>query len=227
MKPKILIIDDDIITLKVLKNYLEDDFDILTENAGHRFIENMDMYESVDMLLIDTEMPVVNGKQAFEKILDNPQMRNVKTAFMSSIPNPKVVDELVEMGAAGCIVKTSPKEQLIAQIKDILKNDDEIADNKSIIVMYGDVGELANMKAILSEAGYDVKAVRYAYDAVKYMNTHKVDLIVIGSDLSGARPQELYAAMSESMYKYNVQSMIIDKACFSKELLDRVSTALG
>ena len=55
MKKRILIVDDDIMTLKLLKKNLEETYDVVTENAGYRFVEKMETYEA-DLILLDIEM---------------------------------------------------------------------------------------------------------------------------------------------------------------------------
>ena len=118
MKKRILIVDDDIMTLKILKKYLEETYDVVTENAGYRFIEKMGSYEA-DMILLDIEMPVVNGLQAFEEIVRNPDLKDVPVVFLSGVSNPNLVRELMGKGAAGYLVKTIPKGELLARIEKI------------------------------------------------------------------------------------------------------------
>ena len=42
MKKKILIIDNDVVTLKVLKKYLRDDYDVTIEGSAYKFVEAID-----------------------------------------------------------------------------------------------------------------------------------------------------------------------------------------
>ena len=94
MKKRILIVDDDIMTLKILKKYLEDTYDVVTENAGYRFVEKMGSY-GADLILLDIEMPVVNGIEAFDKLIKDPELNETPVVFLSGVANPNLVRELM------------------------------------------------------------------------------------------------------------------------------------
>ena len=226
MKKKILIVDDDIMTLKILKKYLDDSFEVVTENAGYRFVEKMESY-GADLILLDMEMPVVNGLQAFEKLLENPRMKDTPVAFLSGVSNPELVRNVMLKGAAGYIVKTIPKRELIEKVNKILEKVSKEEKSAEIMILHGDIEEIKSMRATLMEAGYKVKLVKNVMDAVGYMKSHRVGAFIIGRDNSAAAPSEVYETVSETLKQQRVAGIIMENKFFSQELLDVVKDALG
>ena len=226
MKKRILIVDDDIMTLKILKKYLEDTYDVVTENAGYRFIEKMGSYEA-DLILLDIEMPVVNGLEAFEKLMENPELSEIPVVFLSGVANPNLVRELMGKGAAGYLVKTIPKSELLARLEKIFNENASRIRNKEILILDNDIERLKSMRGSLTAGGYKVKVVRSSVEAVDHIRNHHPDLFVIGRDSTGVSPQEVYESLETLIRKESVIPIVVEENLFSTELIERVNTALS
>ena len=226
MKKRILIVDDDIMTLKILKKYLEDTYDVVTENAGYRFIEKMGSYEA-DLILLDIEMPVVNGLEAFEKLMENPELSKIPVVFLSGVANPNLVRELMGKGAAGYLVKTIPKSELLARLEKIFNENASRIRNKEILILDNDIERLKSMRGSLTAGGYKVKVVRSSVEAVDHIRNHHPDLFVIGRDSTGVSPQEVYESLETLIRKESVIPIVVEENLFSTELIERVNTALS
>ena len=226
MKKRILIVDDDIMTLKILKKYLEDTYDVVTENAGYRFIEKMGSYEA-DLILLDIEMPVVNGLEAFEKLMENPELSEIPVVFLSGVANPNLVRELMGKGAAGYLVKTIPKSELLARLEKIFNENASRIRNKEVLILDNDIERLKSMRGSLTAGGYTVKVVRSSVEAVDHIRNHHPDLFVIGRDSTGVSPQEVYESLETLIRKESVIPIVVEENLFSTELIERVNTALS
>lgn len=225
MKPRILIVDDDIVTLKIFKRHLEDKYDITTENSGFRFIEKMDTYD-VDLILMDLEMPIINGLQAFDEILKNPRIKNIPVAFLSGVANPSIVRNLMEKGSAGYLVKTMSKSELIDKIDGMLQNAGPRVVSPEVMIIEGNIEVLKSMRQTLSEDIYTVKTVRNLVEASKYLESHQPSLIIIGHDQSGISVDEVYNVLAETVRKKHIRTLRMEEPLFETELLDKVADAL-
>ncbi len=116
---KILIIDDDIMTLQIMKKQLEKYYEVQIENAGYRFLKKIDEYH-VDLILLDIEMPIMNGKQVFEEFKQMPEYQHIPVIFLTGVAEPQLVMQLMQEGAAGYIVKTAGKEEMLKKIEKVL-----------------------------------------------------------------------------------------------------------
>lgn len=225
MKPRILIVDDDIVTLKIFKRHLEDKYDIMTESSGFRFIEKMDTYD-VDLILMDLEMPIINGLQAFDEISKNPRIKNIPVAFLSGVANPSIVRNLMEKGSAGYLVKTMSKSELIDKIDGMLQNAGPRVVSPEVMIIEGNIEVLKSMRQTLSEDIYTVKTVRNLVEASKYLESHQPSLIIIGHDQSGTSVDEVYNVLAETVRKKHIRTLRMEEPLFETELLDKVADAL-
>lgn len=226
MKKRILIVDDDIMTLKILKKYLEGTYDVVTENAGYRFVEKMGSYEA-DLILLDIEMPVVNGLEAFDKVINNPDLKDVPVVFLSGVSNPNLVRELMGKGAAGYLVKTIPKGELLARIEKIFSERQSREIIQEILILDNDIEHLKSMRAILTEQNYKVRVARTSMEAVDHIRKHHPNLFIIGRDSSGVSPQKVYESLDKIIRDERVIPLVMEENFFSPELIDRVKAALA
>jgi CheY-like chemotaxis protein len=226
MKKRILIVDDDIMTLKILKKYLEDTYDVVTENAGYRFVEKMGSY-GADLILLDIEMPVVNGIEAFDKLIKDPELNETPVVFLSGVANPNLVRELMGKGAAGYLVKTIPKSELLARLEKIFNEGTVGKKNKEVLIIDNDITRLKSMRDNLIAEGYKVKVVRSSVEAVDHIRNHHPDLFVIGRDSTGVSPQEVFESLESIIRKEGVIPIVVEENLFSSELIDKVKEALS
>ncbi len=225
MKKRILIVDDDIMTLKILKKYLEETYDVVTENAGYRFVEKMGTYDA-DLILLDIEMPVVNGLQAFEELVKNPELKDTPVVFLSGVSNPNLVRELMGKGAAGYLVKTIPKAELLSRLEKIFSESRSRQVTPEVLILDNDVQNLKEMRDTLSANDYKVKVVRSTVEAIDYIKNHHPNLFIIGRDSAGATPQEVYNSLDRIIRDERVIPLVMEENFFSTELVDRVKAAL-
>ncbi|NLG03737.1 MAG: response regulator [Clostridia bacterium] len=118
---KILIIDDDVITLQIMKKHLQSQYEVQIENAGYHFIDKIDDYQ-MDLILLDIEMPVMNGLQVFEKLKEHEEKKNIPVIFLTGVAEPQVVMELINKGANGYIVKMAAKDEILQKIEKVLSD---------------------------------------------------------------------------------------------------------
>lgn len=220
MKYKVLVVDDDVATLKILQKYLLEKFDVITESSGYRFVGKLDLYD-VDFILLDLEMPIVNGLQAFEAVLAHPRLKNVPVAFMSGVHNPRMVRKVTEKGAADCIIKTIPKDELVERVEKLIidkKNRETITD---VLILSGNVKELKSIKSSFEADAFKVKTVNTVMEVVDILKFYNPKLFVIGVDKMGNKPQLVYENLAEMLRSKSIRSIVIDKPYFDLELIDR------
>ncbi len=225
MKRKILIIDDDIMTLRMLKKHLENDFEIRLENAGYRFVEHVADYP-VDMILLDIEMPVMNGMEVFDSYLQQPH-QDVPVVFLSGVSNPQIVREAMEKGAAGYILKTAPKAEMIDRVKQIFFEYVGSRIKPHVLVLGNDPTTLRIAKLDLESGDYRATCVFSVTEALDVLRRETVDAFLIAEPIIGIPEQEIYETICRKLGARSLP-VVYGADSFTKEiLLDKVGKMIG
>ena len=111
---KVLIIDDDIVVRKSLAKSLSIHYQILSAVNGEQGIE-MVAQEQPDIVLLDVEMPGMNGYEVCDKLKHNSSTQDIPVIFLSSRSNLRERMLGYEMGGTDYIVKPCDTEELLAR----------------------------------------------------------------------------------------------------------------
>ena len=117
---KILVADDHDLIREGVKSLLESEEDIkviLEVNNGQEVIEQVDLIPEVDIVLMDINMPVIDGIEATRRIKDSHP--EVGVLILSTYNKREFIKNLVSSGADGYILKNSGKASLIRAIRAI------------------------------------------------------------------------------------------------------------
>ena len=71
VRKKILVVDDSGAMLRNVKGWLQDKYNVILANSGAMAIKYLAM-DRPDLVLLDYEMPIVDGKQVLEMIRTEP-----------------------------------------------------------------------------------------------------------------------------------------------------------
>lgn len=84
---------------------------------GKQVIELLRSGKLADVVLMDIEMPVMNGIEAAEMIAKN--FLTVKTVMLTMLNDKDVIQEAIEKGAKGFLFKNSPAHEFAEAIKRV------------------------------------------------------------------------------------------------------------
>ena len=122
----ILIVDDEPAFREIFSTKLSaGGFRVETAENGQIGIEKAKALKP-DLILMDVKMPVMDGATALLKLRDDPETKNIKVAFLSSIGDPhREMEEMhirisTEFGAQGYLKKTDDLDHLSDEIKKLL-----------------------------------------------------------------------------------------------------------
>lgn len=120
-KRKVLLMDDDLTALKVMKQKLESTllFDVITAYDGHKGFDKL-QYEEPEIILVDVLMPLMNGHEFVEKL------RSSKDPFLQKLPvivlsdHKKMEKFFHPWDIQGFFVKPIDMKALYARMNEIL-----------------------------------------------------------------------------------------------------------
>ncbi len=115
LKKHVLVIDDDPMMLKLIKEYLHEDYNIGTAINGRtafKFLET----RSTDMILLDYEMPGEKGPEVLKKIRENPKTAAVPVVFLTGITEKEKIQDALAQKPQGYLLKPIDHDKLMATI---------------------------------------------------------------------------------------------------------------
>jgi two-component system response regulator VicR len=116
---KILICEDDLMTLKALDHKLKNEgYETLTALDGKQAMEMLNTHPEIDMLLTDLHMPLVSGLELIT-YLRNEKKSNMPIVMLTRVGLEDTVLHAFELGADDYITKPFSPEELSLRIKKL------------------------------------------------------------------------------------------------------------
>lgn len=84
------------------------------------FLEKIAADELPDLIILDHNMPKMNGKQALHYIKSNERYRNINVIIYSTYNDSPFVEECGKLGAASIEVKPSSYEEYVSMVQRFL-----------------------------------------------------------------------------------------------------------
>lgn len=117
---KILIVDDNIVILKVLRSILEsNDYTVVSATNGNEALKAVHL-EKPDLIITDYMMPEMDGKQLIQKLKAQLATRYIPIIMLTSKDEVDSEVEVIDAGADDYMVKPANPKRLIARIKRLL-----------------------------------------------------------------------------------------------------------
>lgn len=111
----ILVVDDDPLMLKMLKEQLREDYDVATAVSGKiamKFLER----KKTNLILLDYEMPGENGPEVLEKLRANEATRDVPVIFLTGVSDREKIQEALALKPQSYLLKPVDHEKLLSAI---------------------------------------------------------------------------------------------------------------
>jgi len=111
----ILVIDDSIVVLAVVRDILGVRYNIRTAISAKEAYELM-QEKIPDLILLDLEMPEINGFAFFETIKSNLLWKDIPVIFLTGVDDRKKEEQALELGAVEYILKPISAEILLKRV---------------------------------------------------------------------------------------------------------------
>ena len=117
-KKTILVIDDDIPTLTIIRKILENNYEVcLAKSASVAW--NILNNTSVDLILLDVEMPMLSGLDFMSYLKNKPDINYIPVVFVTSHATQDIIKKAMVSGAKGFIVKPVSSEVMLEKIRSV------------------------------------------------------------------------------------------------------------
>jgi sigma-B regulation protein RsbU (phosphoserine phosphatase) len=112
----LLVVDDDKVNRLLLGHYLVQQGHAVTYAENGRQALDILRTQPVEMVLLDIEMPEINGYQVLEQVIADPQLREIPIIVTSALEEMDSVVKCIEMGAEDYLTKPVNQVLLKARI---------------------------------------------------------------------------------------------------------------
>ncbi len=122
MKNRIVVVDDDIMSLKLVRRVLEkSDVEGWYLRSGKEFYEFLEGRILPDLFLLDVHMPDVNGFDLLKRIQTDPVYRGIPVIFLTGDEDVKTETAGLHAGAADFIRKPFAAEVLLKRVQNTIE----------------------------------------------------------------------------------------------------------
>ena len=115
-KPVVLVVDDQLFVCETVAVMLKNEYEVHTFTAGKEAMNYM-ADRSVDLVLLDYEMPSMTGYEVLLAIRANKHNSKVPVIFLTAQTNERMRMEMIERGASDYICKPINSSELHQSIK--------------------------------------------------------------------------------------------------------------
>lgn len=118
-RKRILVVDDNAPTLRSIKAMLEDKYDVQIVPSGTKAMTSIGK-KRPDLILLDYEMPVCDGRQTLEMIRSEADLTTIPVIFLTGVSDRAHIEAVLSLHPAGYMLKPPVKEKLEEAIEKAL-----------------------------------------------------------------------------------------------------------
>jgi CheY-like chemotaxis protein len=116
---RILVIDDATIVHKAIKGYLDSEYDVATAISGKIAMRYLQSKE-VSLILLDYEMPEMDGPAVLTKLRENPYLAQIPVIFLTGINDVDKIKNALALKPQGYLLKPVDRKALLDKIHELV-----------------------------------------------------------------------------------------------------------
>jgi CheY-like chemotaxis protein/anti-sigma regulatory factor (Ser/Thr protein kinase) len=118
MEPKILVVDDELDNIKLIRDYLSDiDAEIIEAHDGIQGWEILEKsYKEINLVLLDRMMPKMDGMEVMAKVKQHPDISKIPVIMQTAAGTSEEIKQGVRAGVHYYLLKPYDDDMLIALV---------------------------------------------------------------------------------------------------------------
>ena len=118
-KKRILVVDDSGILLRSVKAMLEGEYEVAVATDGKKAIERAKK-KKPDLILLDYEMPVMDGRETLEEIRNDEELKDIPVVFLTSVADRDSIASVLKLKPEGYLLKPIDQTRMMETIESVL-----------------------------------------------------------------------------------------------------------
>lgn len=123
MKKRIMVVDDDRITLQICEYILKKQgYYVVTVESGKRCLEYLrdESNPPIDCIILDIEMPLLNGYNTLSSIRQSEKLMKIPVMFLTAAATQDTVKEAIRLGVTSYLKKPFLPDELSERVEQLL-----------------------------------------------------------------------------------------------------------
>lgn len=120
VKKKILVVDDNGILLRSVKTMLAEDFDVAFATDGMMALDKAKKW-SPDLILLDYEMPKMDGKETLEELRKAEETKMIPVVFLTGVADKESIAAVLKLKPQGYLLKPIEQSRMMETIETVLE----------------------------------------------------------------------------------------------------------
>ena len=114
-KKELLIVDDDESYLKLIKKWMSDAYKATAVKSGAQALKFLEGHRP-DLVLLDFEMPELNGGDVLQKMREKPETADIPVFFLTGNADPEFLEKIAELDPDGYLLKTMRRSEIVSAV---------------------------------------------------------------------------------------------------------------
>jgi len=159
-RKKIMMVDDDLVILKIGKQFLKDKYDVFPIPSAAKLFQALEKI-TPDVILLDMFMPDTGGIETIKRLKADERYAGIPVIFVTSVDDEQSTTENLKLGAFSSLAKPFSAEELRDCISNCLNKSPDVspAIDKKVIVAVDDAPDILRMVNSLLSDKYKVYTV--------------------------------------------------------------------
>ncbi len=123
-RKRVLVVDDNPILLRTAKEMLDEQYQVSIAVSAEQAYNSISRNKP-DIILLDYEMPFMNGIEVLEQLRGNVNTSDIPVIFFTGSADREVVEKLVGLRPDGYLLKPPNKKKMLSVIERTLNPETE------------------------------------------------------------------------------------------------------
>lgn len=168
MPARILIAEDDPLSLSLLRMILESakEFTIETARDGQEAWDRLENSGPFDLCILDIMMPFIDGLQLTGRLRNDPRFRNQRVILCTALNDRAQVTEAAALAVSHYIVKPYSREHVIKQVRRVCQDANSSGHFEDPATVAARLGvDVTQVRTFLQDLHRDTAALAFALHA--------------------------------------------------------------
>lgn len=218
IRPSIMVVDDDVEFLDIVKTYLEDFADVEIASGGRQAVQ-IAQEKPIDLILLDFEMPIMDGIKTLTHLRNLKECINVPVIMLTGRNDSYAVMNSLVMGIDGYLLKPVSKDTLIETITETLEKRSISGDKKTVVAIDDDMSYLMQLNSFLKD-DYHFIMINSARLALTYLSNHVPDVILLDYQMPLFNGVTMMKVIQQNSHCEKVPFIIISGTLDQKAIIE-------